>query len=70
MARKNVNAVIEPETETFPLLVDEFCQQLSGTDRRPELIYAFACDEKRGGTIKDTADNFRRRYEAFARRPA
>jgi hypothetical protein len=54
--------------ETFPVLVDEFCTDLSAHDRRPELIYAFSKDEKRKGHLRDTAANFQARFAAFASR--
>lgn len=62
----------DPATEaapaSFPLTLDEFCAELSKTDKRPELIYAFSKDEQRQGRNRDTADNFRARFVAFGKR--
>ena len=58
-----------PAPTTFEQTVDEFCANLSKTDKRPELIYAFAKSEKREGRVKDFATNFSSRYAAFAAKP-
>jgi len=64
-----VTPVPAPGPQVFPQTVDEFCAELSATDRRPELIYAFACDEKRAGRVNDLAFNFLSRLTVFANRP-
>ncbi|MDP3327202.1 hypothetical protein [Parvibaculum sp.] len=55
--------------ETFPKTVDEFCAELSVSEKRVELIYAFSQDEKNNGRVKDMAENYRSRFEAFATKP-
>jgi hypothetical protein len=62
--------VVTPEPEVFPLTVDEFCAELSAQDRRPELIYAFAQDERRAGHVKDLASAYQARFVDFANKPA
>lgn len=54
----------------FPLSLDEFCTRLSGTDRRVEMIGAFAHEERAAGRLKDTEAAYRQRFAAFASRPA
>jgi len=54
----------------FPLSLDEFCQRLSASDRRTELIGAFHHVEKAAGRAQDTEGNFRARFDAFVSQPA
>lgn len=49
--------------------LDEFCQRLSHTDKRVEMIGGFHSDEKRAGRIKDAEAAYQARYEAFTRKP-
>lgn len=48
------------ETPTMPL--DEFCADLSRTDRRVELIAVFAFRERAAGRFHDTVPNYRVRF--------
>lgn len=57
------------EEKAFPLTLEEFCTRLSGSDRRVELIGAFHAMERKAGRVKDTEDNFRSRFDAFAKKP-
>jgi hypothetical protein len=50
--------------------LEDFCRDLSASDRRVEMIAAFFSDEGGAGHHKDTPDNFAARYESFQRRPA
>lgn len=53
----------------FELTINEFCIRRSATDRRVELLGAFAADERRAGHLKDTSDAYTRRLAAFTTRP-
>jgi len=57
------------EQKEFPLMLDEFCTQLSAVDRRVETIGAFHSVEKAAGHNKDTASAFAARYAAFLNKP-
>lgn len=63
--------VAEPvvEQSDFPLTLDEFCSQLSLTDKRVESIGAFHATEKAAGRTKDTAPAYSGRYTAFLNQP-
>lgn len=54
----------------FPLSLDEFCQRLSKTDRRVEMIGAFYSVEKAAGRTKGLTREFTSRFEAFVKSPA
>jgi len=54
----------------FPLPLEEFCARLSASDRRVELITAFARGEKALGFVKDTESAYRKRFAAFIKTPA
>lgn len=54
----------------FPLSIDEFCTRLRATDKRIEMIGAFALIERSEGRVRDTETNYRSRFEALATRPA
>lgn len=56
--------------ESIELTLHEFCIRLSVEDRRVELISAFESDERRFGRLKDTAEKFAARYQAFINSPA
>lgn len=60
---------VNPDDE-FPLTVDEFCAELSLTDRRVELIGAFHGSERRSGRVKDVRSAYASRYHAFINAPA
>lgn len=53
---------------TYPVTIDEFCRDLSKSDGRPEMVYAFSKDEMRNGRIKDMPENYSARYAAFCGR--
>lgn len=46
--------------------LNRFCQDLSLTDRRVEMIAAFHYTEKKAGRTHDTADAYKARYIDFA----
>lgn len=54
----------------FPLSVEEWCTQLSATDRRPELIGAFASVETRAGRGRALPSAYAKRYAEFIKTPA
>lgn len=58
------------EPAEFPLSVEEWCTQLSATDRRPELIGAFASVEAKAGRGRDLPSAYAKRYGAFIKTPA
>lgn len=51
------------------ITVQEFCQRLSVTDKRVELIAGFYSVEMRESRFKDAEDQFRSRFEAFITKP-
>lgn len=53
-----------------PISIDEFCTRTSATDRRVEMLGAFALVERKAGRLKDTADAFAKRYQSFTTQPA
>ena len=53
-----------------PLSLQEFCKRLSTTEPRVELISGFEADERIAGRLKDTEQEFAKRYQAFINRPA
>lgn len=53
----------------FPLSLDEFCSQISITDKRVEAIGAFHATEKAAGRVKDTFPAYSGRYTAFLAKP-
>lgn len=57
----------DPAPEAVTL--DEFCQILSKSDRRVELIGGFHSDEVRAGKAKDLEANYLVRFQAFATKP-
>lgn len=63
--------VAEPvvEQSDFPLSLDEFCSQLSVTDKRVESIGAFHSIEKAAGRVKDTFPAYSGRFTAFLAQP-
>lgn len=54
----------------YPLTIDEWCTQLSATDRRPELIGAFAAIESSAGRGVALPSVFAERYTKFIKTPA
>ena len=59
-----------PAVSDYPLSLDEFCQRLSATDNRVELIGAFHHFEKVAKRMQDTSANYSARFEAFVNQPA
>lgn len=70
MAKKDSNAVDAVEEQDFPLTLEEFCTRLSTTDKRVELIGAFAYTEKQAGRNKDVESGYAKRFTAFINAPA
>ena len=61
----------EPLPETQPsITVEDFAARASATDKRVELLTAFAREEAGAGRGADTEAAFQARYAAFATRPA
>lgn len=60
------NAAVPNE---YPVTLTEFCQRLSATDKRVELIAAFHHDEEAAGRLSDLEGKYRARLDAFANRP-
>jgi hypothetical protein len=58
------------EPSEFPLTLEEFCSRISTTDKRVELIGAFAHEETRAGRIKGLASEYEARFRAFVTKPA
>jgi len=56
--------------QAFEQTVEEFCTQLSVTDRSVEMIGAFYASEKKAGRFKDLASSYSARYAAFKNQPA
>jgi hypothetical protein len=55
--------------ETVQLTLNEFCQRLSETVRRPELLSAFEYTERTAGRLKDSTAAFEERFEQFRKTP-
>ena len=66
---ENKDTEMATQEDHYPLTLDEFCQRLSTTDRRVELIGAFEHMEKRAGHLKDIETAYRSRYEKFVNQP-
>ena len=58
------------EPAEYPLSLEEFCTRLSVTDKRVELIGAFAHEETRAGRTKGLASEYEARFRAFVTKPA
>lgn len=63
-------ATAAPVENNYPLSLEEFCTRLSITDKRVELIGAFALSEKSKGRNKDTESAYLGRLKVFAEQPA
>lgn len=57
------------EPSEFALPLDEFCAQLSRTDKRVELIAAFHAHERANGRMVDLPSTYTGRFAAFAAAP-
>lgn len=53
----------------FDMTLDEFCAQLSATDRRIELIGGFNHSARQAGHLKGSEASFRERFEQFINKP-
>ena len=69
MAKATPTQAPEPVAASVPLTLQEFCIRLSVDDRRVELIGAFESVERRAGRLKDTAEAYSARYQAFINKP-
>lgn len=69
MAKATPTQAPEPVAQSVPLTLQEFCIRLSVDDRRVELIGAFESDERRARRLKDTAEAYAARYQAFINKP-
>lgn len=58
------------EQTEFPLTLEEFCSRLSLTDKRVELIGAFAHVETAEGRVKDVESAYAARFADFINQPA
>lgn len=63
-------ATLSTEEKPSEVTLDEFCTRLSMKDKRVELIGGYHADEKRNGSVKDSEENFKKRFELFIKRPA
>lgn len=68
--KEDAAAPAQPDENSYPLTLDEFCTQLSSKDKRVAMIGGFHHTESKAGTIKDTVAAFTARYEAFINQPA
>lgn len=66
---KPLEATNDVAVPTITVSVDEFCTRLSATVNRPELIGAFAFDQRANGHLRDTTELFAARYEVFINKP-
>jgi hypothetical protein len=62
---KNDTPVVPTAPQPPKISLTEFCQRLSETVSRPELIGGFEFVERRAGRLKDTEAEFRARFDAF-----
>ena len=62
-------SVIQDSSEPAEVTLNEFCTALSANDKRVELIGGFNFVETQAGHLKDTEDNFRKRFTAFINKP-
>lgn len=59
-----------PPADAFPEPLEEFCQRLSVSDGRVELIGAFFSAEMAAQRVKDVPQTFLDRFQAFTAQPA
>ncbi len=67
---KTEAAPAQPVEDSFPLTLDEFCSQLSKTNKRVALIGGFHSAENAAGRVKDTVAAYQGRFDAFIKQPA
>jgi hypothetical protein len=70
MAKKTVTPAYTDPGNGFPLSIDEFCAQISLTDKRVEMIAAFNKAQKRAGNRKNYANFYAMQFAAFVSIPA
>ncbi|EMD0638860.1 hypothetical protein VPZ60_004276 [Salmonella enterica] len=56
--------------QEFPQSLEEFCRELSLTERRHALIASFFYTENAAGRVKDTASAYQKRYSEHLTTPA
>lgn len=69
-AAPTASAIVTPHEAAFPVALDEFCQRLSTTDRRVEMISAFHHWARAQGLLKASESEYQARYAEFATHPA
>ena len=57
-------------TTESPITLTEFCQSLSLTDKRVEMLGAFFAAQKRLGNMKNTNSAYLKLFNDFANAPA
>lgn len=58
------------EPESFEVSLDNFCSELSQSDKRVELIGGFHHTETKAGRMKDFGSAYLTRFLAFVNQPA
>jgi len=61
--------VVPTTVAESPILLDEFCRELSTTDKRVALIAGFHADEVRSCCIRATRERFAADFAAYINRP-
>lgn len=69
MSKSATPAAADAPVEAVELTLNEFCQRLSETVRRPELLSAFEYTERASGRVKGTAAAFEASFEQFRKTP-
>jgi hypothetical protein len=69
MSKSATPAAADAPVEVVELTLNEFCQRLSETVRRPELLSAFEYTERAADRIKGTVAEFEARFEQFRKTP-
>jgi hypothetical protein len=60
-------ATAEESAPPARISLQQFCTELSASDRRVEMIGAFHHSEKRAARMYDTSDAYASRYDAFTK---
>lgn len=63
-------AAEQPASPAVQLTLNEFCMRLSEKEKRVELIGAFNFDESKAKRLKDTFEEYSKRYQDFIKKPA
>jgi len=69
MAKNETKDAVVAAPTSDEITIEEFCTRLSRSDRRVELIGAFAFVEKRAGRVKDAESAYQARFTAFVNKP-